>query len=192
VSPSVHTVQFFDASSSLAEALSTFVGEGLASAEAVVLLLTPAHADATLRRCREKGIDVAGALASQQLLIRDAEDALAGFMRRDLPDPLLFEATIASLLHTTRAWGGRVRVFGEAVDVLVRQNQFAAAERLEQLWNAVMARERFTLFCGYSSEHFGNPRDAASLRRICELHSHRHAEPHDVLGSFLLKTRAAC
>ena len=96
------------------------------------------------------------------------------------------------MVRDMRARYGRLRVYGEAVDVLVRSNNFVAAERLEQFWNRLAADAPMTIFCSYMAEHFGNPRDAESLRHICHLHSRVHADPQDALGTFLLKTRVAC
>jgi hypothetical protein len=55
------------------------------------------------------------------------------------------------------------------------------------LWNDLRARTPFTLFCGYSSEHFGDPLTAGSLRSICRSHCHAISHPNDILGSFLLR-----
>ena len=76
----------------------------------------------------------------------------------------------------------------EIVDLLAVQGNFAGAQLLENLWNELHARMPFTLFCGYSSENFGDPLTAGSLRSICRSHSHVRSNPNDLLGSFLLRT----
>jgi hypothetical protein len=53
------------------------------------------------------------------------------------------------------------------------------------LWNELAEREAFTLFCGYSTVQFGDPRSGSALRHICQLHLHVHVSPRDILGSFL-------
>ena len=47
---------------------------------------------------------------------------------------------------------GKVRVFGEMVDLLWRSNQ-PAAIRLEQLWNDLIEGSDLSLFCAYSTSH---------------------------------------
>ena len=60
--------------------------------------------------------------------------------------------------------GRRVRIYGEMVDVRAARGNYKAACQLEALWNALGRRESFTLFCGYASGHFGDPRTAALAR----------------------------
>ena len=52
-------------------------------------------------------------------------------------------------------------------------------------------REPFTLFCGYASGHFGDPRTAAALVDICAAHTHLHRKADDLLAEFLLEQNAA-
>ena len=47
-----------------------------------------------------------------------------------------------------------------------------------------------TLFCGYASGHFGDPKTAQALHDICEAHSELHRKKDDLLAEFLLDQRA--
>jgi hypothetical protein len=49
----------------------------------------------------------------------------------------------------------------------------------------------FTLFCGYSAVHFGDPRSAAALQAICRAHTHVRASSDDDLGAFLMSEARA-
>jgi hypothetical protein len=62
--------------------------------------------------------------------------------------------------------------------------------QLESLFDELRAREPFTLFCGFSAVHFGDPRTADALRRVCRAHSRVRANPFDPLGAYLLQTTA--
>ena len=166
--------------------------DGLLAGDGVLMVMTLPHWEAITRRCRDNGVDVATARASGWLTVRDAHEALAEFMERDQPNWPLFNASIGTLVRGLSVTGARLRIYGEMVDILARANEFMAAEQLEEFWNRLREEAAFTLFCGYSAEHFGNPRDRATLRHICELHTHVESDPRDVLGSFLLKTQAAC
>lgn len=187
-----HAVQLFDTSHSLALAVSAFVRDALTYDEAALLVVTPPHWEAICRCCQDDGVNLDIPLASGRLVVRDADRVLGEVMYRELPEWHRFDAAVGTLIRNLRAEFGAVRVYGEAVDLLVRRNQFEAAETLEGLWNRLGGLLPFRLFCGYAAEHFGNPRNGGSLRRICDLHTHVHAGPDDVLGSFLLKTHAAC
>lgn len=187
-----HTAQLFDTRDSVADAVSNFVRDGLLAGETVLVVATDVHWDAIRGKCREQGVDVTTALRAGWLQVRDAKDLLAEFMYRDRPEWSKFDATVGALVRQLTANGASLRVYGEMVDLLARANEFAAAQRLEEFWNTLARSHRFSLFCGYSAEHFGNPRDAGALQEICRLHSHVHVDPRDVLGSFLLKIHSAC
>ena len=83
-------------------------------------------------------------------------------MRQDLPNRIAFDEIVGTLVARL-AEQGRVCIYGEMVDVLAARGQYKAAYQLEVLWNALGKREPFTLFCGYSSAHFGDPKTAAIL-----------------------------
>jgi hypothetical protein len=189
---SSHTVQFFDDIGSLADGVFAVVRDGLLAGDPVLLLLTPPHWQVVSAKCRSNGVDVDAAIAAGWLTVRDAADLLDTVMRRDKPDWTLFEGSIGTLIRELSANGGRLRVYGEMVNLLARANDFRGAHRIEEFWHRLAEQESVTVFCGYSAEHFGNPRDADSLREICRLHSHVQTDPRDVLGSFLIRTHVAC
>ena len=186
-----HRAQFFDSASSLASEVAAFVRDSLVNGESVLLVVTEAHWKAIRAHCDE-GIDLTVARAEGWLTVMDAELIVEELLHRTELTWDAFDAIIGAVVRQLGQDGRRLRIFGEAVDVLARRNLYANATLLESFWNRLAATQPFELLCGYSSEHFGNPRDAASLRRICELHARVHAGPADVLGSFLLKTYRAC
>lgn len=157
----------------------------------MLALTTAPHWDLIRRHCRKLDIDAPAAQSAGRLVVVHPEDVLDKLMYRDRINWERFDENIGALIRQLRALPGGLRVYGEAVDVLVRRNRFDAAEALEECWNRLASREPFLLFCSYLSEHFGNPRDAAALRRICDLHSSVHTHSEDVLGAFLLKAHAA-
>ena len=186
-----HYLQLFDTSESLAVVVSEFIRDGFAQGDAVLALTTAPHWQLIRHRCRELGVDVAAGVAADRLVVIHPEEILDKLMYRDRVSWERFDAILGGVVRQLRAGPGRLRVYGEAVDVLVRRNRFDAAEQLEECWNRLATTEPFHLFCSYLSEHFGNPRDAASLRRICDLHTSVHTHTEDVLGAFLLKAHTA-
>jgi hypothetical protein len=192
LSQSTHALQLFDTAASLADTVSRFIQSGLAVGDAVVVVATAAHWDAIRTRLVATGIDVNAARAAGSLVTRDADILLATLMRGDRVDVNAFEESVGALLRQLRGSGRDIRIYGEMVDVLARAGEFDAARGLEDCWNRVADVEPITLLCGYMAEHFGNPRDARALKGICDSHTHSHADSPDVLGSFLLKSYAAC
>ena len=77
-------------------------------------------------------------------------NVVTGFMVQEMPDPLLFKTIIGSSIQKAAMCSrtGRVRVYGEMVNLLWRQN-LPAAQRLEVLWNEVILAHSISLFCAY-------------------------------------------
>jgi hypothetical protein len=185
-------MQLFDSPTSFADALCPFIHDGLVAGDSVLIVITARHLEQIRQVSLRHGIALDAACAAGQLVLLDADQCVREWLRGNEISFDDFAGAVRGALRDLRKNRPRVRVFGEAVDILVRRNDFDAAERLEACWNRLAESEPFELFCGYSSEHFGNPRDAASLQRICRLHSHVQTDGTDVLGSFLLKTSGAC
>jgi hypothetical protein len=188
---SQHLVQLFDSADSLADAVAGFLRQGFLEDDALLVVIARQHWNAVAEQLRATGVAIDAATASGQLVVRDSADTLKSFMRRGSPDRDLFDASVGSLVRQQAARGGRLRVYGDMVDLLAAEAEFNAAQVLENLWNELGERESMTLFCGYAAVHFGDPRTAEALRLICRSHSHVRSNPQDVLGSFLLDSQAA-
>ncbi|HJU42360.1 MAG TPA: MEDS domain-containing protein [Vicinamibacterales bacterium] len=182
---SEHTVQLFDSSKSLADSVSQFLINGLERGENVLLVATPEHRELLTRRLADFGWSVRTLVAANRMLVCDAAQTLDKFMRQDTPSPVAFDEVVGSIVHRLAA-GKRLWIYGEMVDVLAARANYKAAQQLEEIWNVLGQRECFTLFCGYASGHFGDPRTAKALAAICATHDHVHRKPTDILAEFLL------
>jgi hypothetical protein len=182
---SEHTVQLFDSSKSLVETVSAFLIDGFERGENVLIVATPEHRGMLSRRLDESGWTVRTLVAANRLVILDAAQTLDKFMRQDLPSPVAFDEVVGAVTHRL-AGGKRLWIYGEMVDVLAARGNYRAAQQLEEMWNVLGRRECFTLFCGYASGHFGDPRTATVLAGICAAHDHVHRKPTDILAEFLL------
>jgi hypothetical protein len=182
----------FDEEASLAVTVCDFVRDGLAQGDVVMLVVTSHHRDAIRKCCDTHGVSFDAACRAGSLIVHDATEIVGQLKRRGELSWASFDASIGVAVRTLLGENRRLRVFGEAVDVLARAGDFHDAERLEQFWNRLAEEAPFTLFCSYMAEHFGNPRDGDALRRICQAHSQIRSDPRDVLSLFLLKTRATC
>jgi hypothetical protein len=111
-------------------------------------------------------------------------------MRRDGPNPIAFDEVVGTLVHQMSN-GRRVCIYGEMVDVLAERGDVKSAVQLEEMWNDLGRRELFTLFCGYASGHFGEPKNAKMLAAICAAHGHVHRKRDDLLAEFLLDEAAS-
>ncbi len=182
----VHMVQLFDSDDSLAHAVSAFLYEGYRRRETLLVVIDEQRWYSVAMRLAARGVSTDEALQSRQLTVRDASDTLSLFMRHGRPDRDLFEESVGQLIRDLSIRGAPLRIYGEMVNVLAARSEYRAAHELEEIWNDLGRRSSFRLFCGYTSAHFGDPRNAEALRRICGSHSHVLSDPQDVLGAFLL------
>src|SRR5688500_2461473 len=74
-----HVVQFYETDTFLLQALSGFIGTGLAAGDACIVVATPAHRGELEERLQAAGLDVVTARASGQYVALDAAETLAMF-----------------------------------------------------------------------------------------------------------------
>ena len=185
VSSSEHHVQLFDSSKSLAETVSAFLIGGLQRNENAIVVATPEHRELLSECLGRAGWNVRKLVAANRLLVCDAAQTLDKFMRQDTPSPIAFDEVVGTIVNQMSA-GKRVWIYGEMVDVLAARGNYRGAQLLEELWNLLGHRECFTLFCGYASGHFGDPRTTQALAGICAAHDRVHRKADDILAQFLL------
>ncbi len=184
-SSSEHYVQLFDSSKSLGDSVSAFLIGGLERGDNCIAIARPEHRELLTRRLEDAGWSVRKLIAANRLYIADAAQELAKFTRQDAPGPIAFDEVVGTLVQRMTN-GRRVWIYGEMVDVLAAQGNYRGAQQLEDLWNLLGHRECFTLFCGYASAHFGDPRGAAMLKGLCEAHDCVHRKAEDMLAEFIL------
>lgn len=182
---SQHHVQLFDSSRSLADTVASFLMAGFHRGEPLLIVATPEHRELLSRKLIEAGLNLHEATAANRLVMLDAVQTLEKFMRQDTPSPIAFDEVIGTLVGRLSN-GNRVCIYGEMVDVLAARGNYKAAHQLEELWNVLGRRESYTLFCGYASGHFGDPKTAKALADICASHSHLHRKKDDLLAEYLL------
>lgn len=187
---SEHGLQLFDSSTSMAETVGGFLMEGFRRGEPLLIVATPEHRELITQKLESAGVNVHQAAMASRVLILDAAHTLAKFMRQDLPNRVAFDEIVGTMVAQL-ANQGRLRIYGEMVDVLASRGQHKAAYQLEVLWSALAKREPFTLFCGYSSAHFSDPQSATLLGKICETHSCVHRKKGDVIAELLLERQDA-
>jgi hypothetical protein len=169
--PGQHVAQLYTEQQFLARAVGQFVGDGLRQGDAVIVIATPLHWRAILRRLEAEDVDVLRCRRRGQLVIRDAEDTLAEFMADGMPDRERFRAVIGGAIDATRAAGFvRTRGFGEMVDIL-RRTDLTATLRLEELWNELLVERGIALLCGYSLDPFDPRNYRGLLQRVSGAHS---------------------
>jgi PAS domain S-box-containing protein len=170
-----HVVHFYERDEDLAGTVAQFVGEGLRSGEAAVIVASEPHCALFVDRLKAMNIDVEAARTAGALTILDASATLAKLMVHGLPDAALFKRVVGSVIESLCTRGARwvkVRAYGEMVDLLWRAGNQAGAIALEDLWNELAGQYPFDLFCAYALDGFQEAPHARGLPEVCEKHSH--------------------
>lgn len=183
---SEHHVQLFDSSRSMADTVAGFLMAGFHRGEPLLIVATPEHRELLSRKLTEAGVNLRQATAANRLVMIDAAQTLEKFMRQDTPNAIAFDEVVGTLVGRLSS-GNRVCIYGEMVDVLAARGNYKGAHQLEELWNVLGRRESYTLFCGYASGHFGDPKTAKVLADICAAHDHLHRKQDDLLAEYLLE-----
>jgi hypothetical protein len=171
--PDHHAVQVYDGEESLCTVVASYIADGLAAGEAVLLIATAAHREAFLARVAERGINLD--LAGYQGHVRwfDARETIERLLLNGTPDWRRFKRAIGEMLEQGRAAvnGGSVRVFGEMVDLLCQEGRSQAALCLEEYWNDLGPQVPVSLLCVYAAGHFRCSTRHWALDAVCRAHS---------------------
>lgn len=182
---SEHVVQFFDSDDSRAQNVAGFLAAGYAAGEPMIVIARPRNWSAIAGHLEILGVPVQSAIAQRALVVKDADDTLRRLSRRGIPDSALFETTVGQAVAAL-ARKGRVRAYGEMVDMLAQRGEMEQALQLEELWNELSGRTAIFLMCGYAAAHFVATGTHSALLDICRSHSGVRRDVQDPLGNWLL------
>jgi hypothetical protein len=184
-----HFVQLYEADeAALASNVGLYLWEGLRRGDGVLIVVTPEHQDLFSRQLDRLGADLPRLLYSQQLIFLDAQQTMSEFMVEGQPDWPRFEKTIRAAMRLVRPGekAEGLRAYGEMVGILWKARQFAAAIRLEQLWNKLLEQSAFSLYCAYAIDVFGKDFEVANLDGVLCAHTHLvPAQPNGTLETAL-------
>jgi len=187
-----HFVQFYERDSALVDKVCDLFGAALAEGASAIVIATPEHVAAFEQRWASRGIDLAAARKSGHYMTRDAAGTLASLLSDGWPDARRFKEVIEPLVASAAKRHARVVIFGEMVALLWAGAHYAAAVRLERLWNELAEKYRFLLCCAYPIDAIaGGPAEA--LREVCAEHARAlPAESYSALSTEADRLAAIC
>jgi signal transduction histidine kinase len=168
---SEHFVQFYETNAFLLDSLRDFIGLGLVSGDACVVVATDGLRAELDERLEASGLDKFASLASGQYFALNAAETLEKFMVDGSPDPRRFSEVIGGIITQAAQDNRRVRIFGEMVAILWADGNRDAAIRLEELWNGLQETHPFQLFCAYPMNIIGGSTSAVHFGHVCTTHS---------------------
>jgi hypothetical protein len=135
---------------------------------------TLTHWSAIRPRLEAEGVDVEAARKRGQLTVVDADKLLPRFMRDAMPDSSVFLGLAADVIGQARSGGryGKVRWWGEMVNVLWERGDVAASMSLEDLFDQVDSKHDIAICCSFLMDNFNGEVHAHMLPRLGENHSH--------------------
>jgi hypothetical protein len=149
------------------------MAEGLRRGDGLIVIASPEHSGSVARELRdERGYS--RAVLEGRLVFLDAQTTLDRLMMNGKPDGELFESVIGEALNQVQSRAGHtgVRAYGEMVGVLWKAGHYAAAARLEELWNRLLRSSDIRLFCGYPIDVFGDEFRADKVDSLMCAHTH--------------------
>jgi len=176
--PRDHIVRFYDNDQFLCDAVGKFLLEGHRENASSIVIATEEHRREIERCLSEGGLDVSAAKKAGRLVLLDAEQTVLSFtiggMERGVLDPAAFHNILGSVVRqaTAASSTGRVRAYGEMVDLLLRAGNESGTAHIEELWNDLHKLCEFQLYCGYRLSRLDRAEDGAAFEKICKLHSH--------------------
>ena len=183
---SEHVIQLFDSSESLAESVSAFLAPAYEAGDNLLIVAKPRHWDAIALGLKALGCEVDEGLRTERIIVLNAAATLRAISRNDTPEDGRFDEVVGRLVRDLTRKGG-LAIYGEMVEELAEEGNFAAAVKLEDLWNALAERTSFRLMCGYSSAHFAAPASERHLHLVCSAHTQVRTKSDDPLGGWLVK-----
>jgi hypothetical protein len=119
-----HAVQFYEQEDFLADRVAEFLAAGIRDGEPCVVIATAEHNAMFANRLQSSGADVT------KVRFLDARSTLESVLHRGMPDAQRFGNVIGGLLRESGGPAGRVRAYGEMVDLLWRDGEPDAAIRV--------------------------------------------------------------
>ncbi len=165
-----HVVQFYGHDEELAERVAGYLLAALQRRGVAVVIATPEHASAFETRLRQAGVDLAAARDARAYLALDASETLSELMAGGRLDPAAFDRVIGGLIRRAGGARGPVHAYGEMVALLWGDGLVSAVCQLEALWDDLIRRHPFSLFCGYRSGPLTRDGDLDAFAEVCRLH----------------------
>lgn len=168
-----HFVQFYEDDAYLVKQVADFIRVGLHAGDAAVVIAAKPRRDELAKRLRE---DISRAAAryprAEQYIALDAADTLSKFMLDGRPDEGRFADFMGPVLRrATDGGNGRLRVFGEMVNLIAANGEHQAAICLEEFWNKLARVQPMSIFCGYRIGAFARAADGQAFLNVCNAHS---------------------
>ena len=163
-----HAVHFYREGAAMGAHVAKFLLEGLYSKDSVFVVASRDSQDAIRKHLVS---DLPHLTALPYYVAVDADELLSSFLVDATPDRDQFFAVMDGIFAKPSRTGRPIRVYGEMVVRLWQAGLPEAALKLEDLWNRLADRYKFSLLCAYPMNLFEG-HDTQWFLQTCAAHSH--------------------
>jgi hypothetical protein len=177
--PQNHDVCFYEAGRFPASTIASFLFEGLATGESVVVVASISHA--SLIRTELSKLRGTRAQPSKNKTFFVDTNIMADALLAGEPAENVLERNLTPSVQDAREHSstGHIRLYGEMSDVMMRLHKPEIAMALEKFGARTAADGKTKIYCGYSGDAFPNASFARPFTRICLLHNQIYAQLTD-------------
>jgi hypothetical protein len=167
-----HMVRICPNTTSQAEVLTRYIKDGLLNNEGIIIIARPPLRRAVLSKLEVLGFDSQAIKNQGQVRFFDAEFLLSNILIDGIIEEQAFRKFIGIPIQATQSKFGKVRAFGEMVDILWQRDLQNMAIQLENLWEDLCAKQGLIFLCTYLLDNL-DPNDYDSaLEKIYKHHKH--------------------
>jgi MEDS: MEthanogen/methylotroph, DcmR Sensory domain len=192
----IHRVHFYEPEAFPASSIGDYFCSGIAADESLFFVATQEHTRLVKDHLKTRGVQPDALERVGLLTCLDAELVLMRLRRNGPLSEESLDDVMSSPLKraTNRSPNGRVRVFGEMVNLAAHDGDYVTSMQLERLWDS-KAADALRLYCAYSIGCFGDETSSSVLCDVCDLHDEiapfsPALHPNGYLALLLQRSRA--
>lgn len=167
-----HFVQICQNETLRAEAIARYIQEGILNGEGVMVIAEMAVRKNVISNLEMLGWDAQALKNQGQLKFFDAKFLLSSFLIDEELQEEAFQEVVGDPVYNLQLEHGKVRVVGEMMNILLKQEQYDAAKLLVKLGKNLSERQEYSHLCIYSCDGLEPHAYEEVLERICNFHSH--------------------
>jgi MEDS: MEthanogen/methylotroph, DcmR Sensory domain len=172
-----HEVHFYG-SEFPARSVARYLNAGMKANEAAIMVATPQHTELIHYSLIELGASPSE-LRREGMLRSVSTDDVMEKHRAGEEDVIRKRIGVPMMECLKASPSGRIRVYGEFVNVLIAAGEAKLCFELERLSNELIKEHPMRIYCGYSTESFPERRFANDFETVCELHGELRAHSLD-------------
>lgn len=149
-----HLAYLYQDDAKLLRTITRWILPALQGDGTAIVICTKAHAEGLQEGLEAEGFDAEDLTRRGRLIVADAHELLARFLRDGRPDREILQQIVEeftkAVASSSPSADAELRVWGEMVDILWREDRRAAARSLEAFWCEAVRESPARLLCSYS------------------------------------------